>query len=210
MSSNLEEEILVDVKEQICPLLEDQSVLDALMKLLTSTRVKKAMSSLRETQPLIMSIGERQGTKKDKTLIDSIMYLFEVEVSANLIFDILIMLLSAKGHFFHIKPDRDHRFIRHAVSIEDLASKDIPLGMKHDFLIKHKICCVEKYIKLSLRNKIAHMEFEIDEKGNFFKYKYEGKELEKKQVDIWLRLQEIIYFTSAVTHQINLAAKKTL
>ena len=209
MSSNLEEEILVDVKEQICPLLEDPSVLDALMKLLTSTRVKKAMSSLRETQPLIMSIGKRQGTIKDKTLIDTIMYLFEVEVSANLIFDILIMLLSAKGHFFHIEPDRDHMFIRHAVSIEDLTSKAVTLGMKHNFLIKHEIRCVKKYVKLSLRNKIAHMEFEIDEKGNFFKYEYKGKELEKKPVDIWLRLQEIIHFTSAVTHQINLAAKKT-
>ena len=205
MSSNLEEEILVDVKEQICPLLEDQAVLDTLMKLLTSTRVKKAHSSLKQIQPLIMKLAKSQDSKKNMTFIDTIMYLFEVEVSANLIIDILILLLSAKGHFFHIEPDRNHLFIRHAVSIEDLESTSVTLGMKRNFLIKHDIRCVKKYVKNSLRNKIAHMQFEIDEDGKFFKYKYEGKELKKKQEDIERRLDEIIHFTSIVIHQMNLA-----
>jgi hypothetical protein len=53
------------------------------------------------------------------------------------------------------------------------------------------------------------MNFEIDEKGNFYKYEYEENELKKKQVDIWLRLKEIIHFTSTVIHQMNLAVKKT-
>jgi hypothetical protein len=203
MNSNFE------VEEQICPLFENKAVLDTLMKLLSSIRVKKAMNSLRETQPLIMNIGESQVTNRDKRLIDTIMYLFEVEVSANLIFDILIMLLSAKGYFFHIEPDIKHLYIRHAVSIEDLESKAVTLGMKQNFLIKHKIHCVKKYVKLNLRNKIAHMEFEIDEKGNFFKYEYKENEIEKKQVDIWLRLKEIIHFTTTVIHQMNLAVKKT-
>jgi hypothetical protein len=135
MNSNFEEEILNDIKEQICPLFEDKAVLDALIKLLPSIRVRKAMSSLGITQPLIMNIGKNQPTKRDKTVIDTIMYLFEVEVSANLIFDILIMLLSAKGYFFHIEPDTDHLYIRHAITIEDLESKALTLGMKQNFLV---------------------------------------------------------------------------
>jgi hypothetical protein len=209
MSAELEKEILLAVKEQICPLLKEPVVLDALMKLLTSVRVKKAMNSLTETQPLIMSIRKHQETEKERSLIDTMMYLFEVEVSANLIFDILIMLLSAKQRYFHIEPDRDHLFIRHATTIEDLTSKSITLGIKRNFLIRNELSCVEKYVKLSLRNKIAHMDYEINENGTFFKYDYDGNKIKKKRVDLQHRLDEIITFTSTVIHQINLIVKET-
>lgn len=204
MEANFEEKILNDVKKQICPLLEDEIVLDALQKIFTSTKAYDALNSIKNIQPLIMNIAQKQKIKNEKTVLDILMYLFEVEVSANFIVDVLIMLLSVKGKVFHIEPDDKHYFIRHATSIEDLQSPSVTLGMKLNFLKRNDLGCVKKYVDNTLRNNIAHMNFKIDEEGNFLKNEY-GKE---KQVDIWDKLIKLIQFNSTVIHQMNIMRQK--
>jgi len=208
MSSNLEEEILNDIKEQICPLLENKAVKDAILKILTSDRFEKSSSILRKISPLMINIGKSQEKRKDKTLIDAIMYLLEVEVISNLVIDILIMMLVAKGHIFHIEADEEYLFARHAVSIEDLNSSSVTLGMKVNYLQKNSVDCITKYVDKNLRNRIAHMDFEIDENGDFFIHEKKGKK-KKKRYDIFSKLEKLVTFNSTVIDQIDLALEKT-
>jgi hypothetical protein len=204
MSSDIDEKTLKDIKEQICPLLEDNAVYDTLIKVLHSPKVKKTFSRIKRNNSLIKTVAKRLQTKKEMTLLYTVIYLFEVETAGNLICDILIILLSAKGHFFHIEPDNESFFIRHAVSIEDLETPSVTLGKKLNFLKKNKLNCLAKNIKHRLRDKIAHVDFEIDENGDFFKYTKKGK----KPVDIkseWFKLSD---FTTAIISQMAHAIEK--
>lgn len=210
MKLSLEDAILSDVRAQICPLLQDHAVLDALIRLLPSERVLRGRDLLSKTQPLIMKIGMNQDTKRDKTLLDAIMYLFEVEVASNLISDILITLLAERGYFLHIEPDSNHLFIRHVVSMEDLESSFISLAVKLSFLKRHGLDCFSKYVDKDLRNRIAHMNFEIDENGNFFEYRKEGMKNKRKLIDVTQKLTKLIHFNSIVIHEMKLALEKGL
>lgn len=79
-------------------------------------------------------------------------------------------MFASKGDFLHIEPDNECRFIRHATSFEDLESPSVSLAIKFGFLDKCGLHCFQKYVDRNLRNKIAHMDFGVDEKGNFFTY----------------------------------------
>ena len=209
--SRLEKEIEADVKTQLDSLLSERSALATLLHVLPSPRVKKALSTLRQTQNTLIGLGNTL-IGKEKTLLDAVAYLFWVEVSTNLLADMLIIMLATKGQPFHIEPDDRYRFIRHATSVEDLESPSVSLAMKLGFLDKCGLSCFKKYVDRDLRNRIAHVNFEIDDKGSFVTYEKKNGEIRKKQVDLQQKLDRLIFFNSAVMHKIKLSvdeAKKS-
>lgn len=208
MSPNLEKEIEADVKQQLSALLSESGALNACLQLLPSPRVKRALNTLRQVQPLLVDFGKTPHSKQ-KTFYDAAMYLFSVETSTNLIADILVMMLAAQGQFLHIEPDDKYRFIRHATTIEDLESSSVTLAMKLSFLKKSGLTCFQKYVDKNLRNKIAHFDFEIDANGDFFLYQLKEGIIDKKKVDVMQKLDTLLLFNSTTMHQIKLAVDKT-
>ena len=205
--SKLEKEIEADVKIQLHSLLSEMSALAVLSQVFPSPRVKKALYTLRETQSTLIDL-EHNLIGKQKTLLDAVAYLFWVEVSTNLLADITIIMFATKGQPFHIEPDDRYRFIRHVASIEDLESPSVTLAVKLDFLDKSGFSCFNKYVDRTLRNKIAHMDFEIDEKGNFSIHEKKNGEIRKKQVDIHQKLNRLTFFNSVFMHEIKLSVDK--
>jgi len=204
----LEEEIEACLANELDSLLSERAAIATLVHVLPTLRVKRALSTLRQTQKILIGLGKTL-IGKEKTLLDSVAYLFWVEVSTNLLADMLIIMLAAKGHAFHIEPDDKYRFIRHATSIEDLESPSVSLAMKLGFLDKCGISCFNKFVDRELRNKIAHGSYEIDDKGAFFTFEKKKGELKKKQVDLLQKLDRLTIFNSSLMHKIKLAVDKT-
>ena len=90
----------------------------------------------------------------------------KVELIGNAFVDQTILLLIAGGRDLHLGPDYNRRYVRHAASLADLESPSVPLSVKLDFLDSNGLSLFSKWIGRSLRNKIAHLNFVIDE-GNF-------------------------------------------
>ena len=99
-------------------------------------------------------------------------YLFYVEIFGNFYVNLAILLSVGNTHALHLMPDHEHRFIRHATSLKDIESPTLSLASKLDFLKSCKIPLFKKWIDTTLRNKIAHADFTIDDEGNL---SYEDK-----------------------------------
>ena len=100
-------------------------------------------------------------------------YLGTIESIANTVVDMLVMLLVVNGRDLHIecKGFRTPR-IRHVVSIkEDLEKERIALGMKISFLRENGIKEFTSIIDTKLRNRIAHLDFEIKDDNVLIKGK---------------------------------------
>jgi hypothetical protein len=93
--------------------------------------------------------------------------------------------------------------------MEDLESPSVTLAMKLGFLSKNGFPCFQKYVDKTLRNKIAHFDFEIDSDGNFFLYRIREGAIGKKRVDLKQKLDTLLLFNSTAMHQIKLAIDKT-
>ena len=204
----MKEEIEITVKAQFGSLLAERSALATLVNVFPSPRVKKALDTLRQTQDTIIGLGKTL-SGKEKTLLDAIAYVFWVEVSASLLADVTIIMLSTRKQVLHIEPDEKYRFMRHATSIEDLESPSVSLATKINFLKYCGFDCFEKYIDRTLRNKIAHMDFEIDIKGNLFLHDRKGGKLAKKQVDFEQKLNRLLLFNHVVMRQLTEAVYRT-
>jgi len=93
-------------------------------------------------------------------------YLLLVELLGTSVIDKTILLVVGSGVDFHIDPDYQHRYARHVYTLEDLESPSLSLSVKLDFLCFYGLPLFSKFIDRNLRNKIAHLDFEIDAKGN--------------------------------------------
>lgn len=107
-------------------------------------------------------------SKITKTLTDALEYLTSIETNGNLAVNLMLLLLTADGDYVHLQPDRKHLYMRHAIRLKDLETPSLSLGNKLDFLISHGLVFFEKWINTTLRNRIAHADFDIDMEGNFF------------------------------------------
>ena len=92
-------------------------------------------------------------------------YLGLIESIGTTIVDMLVLLLVANGHSFHIERSYGLPRIDHAKSFEDLDSPNSSLGSKIAFLEKNELDFISKFIDRKLRNDIAHLEFNIDKEG---------------------------------------------
>lgn len=93
--------------------------------------------------------------------LNAITYLLETEVIGTVYIDRILLLLIGKGVDLHLEPDYDHRYTRHAKCLEDLQMPSLSLANKLEFLRANNVSFFSKWIDRNLRNKIAHLDFEI-------------------------------------------------
>ena len=92
------------------------------------------------------------------TLLNTFVYLGLFETSMTNTIDLVLLFLISLGHDFYIPYHR-----RYAKELEDLDSP--PLAEKLRFLNQHNLQVFSKNVNKFLRNKIAHMEFDIESDG---------------------------------------------
>lgn len=126
--------------------------------------------------------------KRTGCLMNIFIYLSCVEVCATPFMDLVILLLASQGQCFHIPPDRDHHYHRHASSLKDLDSPTISLSAKLAFLKESGFTLFSDVIKPSLRNKIAHMDFEIDDAGVL----WVGSKRKKTKINIQMEITHVL------------------
>lgn len=114
----------------------------------------------------IMGVLLKAGLAKPPSeLIEDLMELFRymgyVESMGNIIVNIIVMLLVANGRDFHIECRYTTPRIKHVVSIKDLEDERVPLTTKLNFLRDNGITGLASVIDSELRNKIAHLKFDV-------------------------------------------------
>lgn len=177
----------------------------------------KLATNLVEIETLLLeavgrTIGDEKEELKEKLRLNAfslaMSYLCSVELVAGTIIDFSIMLLVSKGYSLHLEPDYDHRYTRHVRSLDDIESPTLPLSVKLDFLHSNGLTFYSKWINRPLRNAIAHLNFDIDDSGNFFILK---KGRSKKKVDlirIFDHFKDYFYATAALLVEIIRKARK--
>lgn len=159
----------------------------------------------------LMKKETSEGDRRLLTVIGLFRYLGLIESFGAQLVDLLILLLVANGYDFHVEQRHAVPRIIHATSLKDL--RDAFLGPKIQFLKKCKLEKTAKVIDVDLRNSIAHLDFEINEKGKVSAKSY-GKK--KKEIDIFQRINEFIrkwimisfMFNDVQTHVFGVAGKK--
>lgn len=111
-------------------------------------------------------------------------YLVDVEIGGNFYVNLSLLMLIGKGYDLHLEPDFDHRYTRHAKSLNDLESPSLTLHTKLDFLDSHGFPFFKRWIDRKLRNSIAHLNFEINDKGEFFSIRNENGKTRRKRVNL--------------------------
>jgi hypothetical protein len=197
--TDLKFQIETAVKEQIDPLFDEKPVMEKWFRLMNSENSAKRIIKKLSGQPseLIKVLGsdpKAKGSKEKSTLLKAFSYLLSVEVDGNLLVDIFILMMVAKGNDFHIEADYNHKFIRHATSLADFESMSVSLAAKLDFLKACGLPCFEKYIDRKLRNKIAHTDFVISKEGKFRMFDNN----KRKEVVVEQKLEMLQYFTSLI------------
>lgn len=143
----------------------------------------ESATRLVKTQNLLSETIESTKTEERQKLLSFLMamgYLCSVEQIAGAFVDLSILLLVSKGRNLHLEPDFNHRYTRHVRSLDDIESPNLPLSVKLDFLQSNGLTYYSKWVNRSLRNGIAHSDFDIDDMGNFFLLR-KGK---RKKVDL--------------------------
>lgn len=105
--------------------------------------------------------------KKHFNFVAAITYLLETELIGTVFVDQALLLLIGGGVDFHLEPDYKHRYTRHATSLEELEAPFLSLSVKLDFLSINGLTFFSKWLDRNLRNKIAHLDYEINDKGDF-------------------------------------------
>lgn len=135
----------------------------------------------------------------------AIVYLTDVEVIGDFFVNLTILLLTAKGIDFHLEPDYEHRYTRHAHLLEEIESPSIPLSTKLDFLTLNGLPFFSEWIDRTLRNDIAHMSFEISDKGDFIALR-RGK---RKKINLTEKFVTFTLYQMAATKVFNDCLSKT-
>ena len=117
--------------------------------------------------------------------MDATTYLIETELIGTVYVDRVLLLLIGKGIDFHLEPDFNHRYTRHATSLEDIQAPSISLAAKLDFLEANNLTFFNKWINRNLRNKIAHLDYTI-KNDSFYLNKGKGPKINlQKELQIF-------------------------
>lgn len=123
----------------------------------------------------------------ERTLVKLFGYLGLVESIGTAMVDFALILLILNKRAFHIENPRAVPSIRHATSLKDFEDAMTPLGAKLGFLRQNSLDFFADMIKKQLRNRIAHLQFEIDDNGNAW-YK---KKRRRTIIDIDSEIREL-------------------
>ena len=150
-------------------------------------RLYNKISRANDFVTLISNIKRARTEVKERTLIKLFGYLGLVESIGAAMVDFALIILILNNRTFHIESTKTVPPIRHATSVKDFEDENISLGAKLGFLEQNSLGFFARMIKRTLRNRIAHLKFEIDDDGNVFYYK--GKR--KKNIDIDFQIREL-------------------
>lgn len=98
-------------------------------------------------------------------------YLGVIEITGNFLADFVTLHLIANGHDFHIECTYRTPRIKHVVHLKELEEERVPLSTKLNFIEDCGITIFRSIINTTLRNDIAHMNFQIKENTVYIKGK---------------------------------------
>ena len=170
------EEIKERINKEMKPFLDGVRTKQADYKLFKRAYkdfLKKHSRALDIARVLIETLPK--GVKPTKKFVEDLMELFTymglVESMGNSIVNIVVMLLVANGRDFHIECRYTTPRIKHAVTIKDLEDERVPLATKLNFLRDNGITELTSIIDSELRNKIAHLGFDVTKDRIYIKGK---------------------------------------
>jgi hypothetical protein len=215
-------EITVEVAEQLTPVFSDYCPSTEQYKLFQRYKQRFEDENFRITEFLASHLNfcknfhigivngiensKVQGNPVAQTLfLDAIRYLLETEIIGTAYIDRVLLLLIGKGIDFHLEADYDHRYTRHAKSLEDLQAPNLSLSIKQDFLEANGITLFSRMIDRNLRNKIAHMDFTI--KNDCFYYK--NREGKKKKANFSEKIGLLTEYYDALSRFFFIQESKT-
>ncbi len=198
----MNQELYDQIKEQFAP------IFNKFYK--TSSSYKKYLESYTQLNSRLLriqSIGEDMNelqeivSSKDipskyHGIMTAFAYLLRVEVLATFFIDLTLLLLIDEHTCLHLDPDDTHKFVRHASSLEDIESPDLPLSRKLAFLETHKITFFKRYIDKTLRNRIAHGNFFVDVNGDFYTINPKGN---KNKEDLIQKINKLTNLINALS-----------
>ena len=112
-----------------------------------------------QRMPLFKEDSKADYDSRLNTLRKAFSFLALFETSVANILNCMVILLILNGHDFFVQYTR-----KYAKSLDDL-DDSFSVAEKLDFLNFHGFAFLTENINKSLRNKIAHMDFDIEEKG---------------------------------------------
>lgn len=107
-------------------------------------------------------------------------YLGLVESIGATIVDMLVLLLIADGHHFHVERFREHPRIIHAKTFSDIGAPNSTLFDKLSFLENNKLKTTASLIDRKLRNDIAHLDFDINRQGEISTKNYKKLDIDER------------------------------
>ena len=129
------------------------------------------------------------------TLLNAFVYLGLFETSMTNMIDLVLLFLISLDHDFYLSYHR-----RYAKDLEDFNSP--PLAEKLHFLNKHNLQVFSKNMNKFLRNKIAHMEFDIESDGRI--------SIDNQKRDIEREIDLLMVFSAAVAAALQDSGAPTL
>lgn len=114
--------------------------------------------------PLMQELETKPENRRLLAVVNLFRYLGLVESVGASMVDLLVLLAVANGFEFHVERVHDLPRIVHATTFEDI--DQVPLAAKVAFLERSGLKHSSKLINRLLRNDIAHLNFDIDQKGS--------------------------------------------
>jgi len=156
---------------------------------------------------LLIKVKVEPTNKVVGDLTELFTYMGLVESVGNSIVNIIVMLLVANGRDFHIECRYTTPRIKHVVSIKDLEDERVPLTTKLNFLRDNGITELALIIDSELRNKIAHLEFDVRKDRIYIKGK---PAFEVANNNIYRLLQAVTIILLLLTSLTKHLAKKEI
>lgn len=125
--------------------------------------VQKSLPRIEQASEITIKLDDDYKKVKSE-LYATFSYLGFVESLGNTTVDMVVLLLIANGIDFHIECQHRTPRMIHATKIEDLERERVSLTTKLNFLRDNGLKVFTSLIDTKLRNKIAHMKFEV--RGN--------------------------------------------
>ena len=208
----MNQELYDEIKKQLSPIfLKFYKTSDTYKKFgesapQLSNSVMKTNQIGRDLTELQFIMNTKDIALKYKGLMAAFSYLLRVEIIATFFIDLTLLLLIDERVCLHLDPDDNHKFVRHASSLEDIESTSLSLYRKIDFLETNKITLFEDYIDRELRNKIAHGNFIVEEDGKFYTISAKGN---KNEIDLKKKLLQLDDFIEAILQVFSEELAKT-
>jgi hypothetical protein len=178
------EQLKSEVKKQLLTFMQSPKCLESLE--IINREIISFFDYGKDDVDILLDIAtDKTTTKRETTTISILIFLWTYESYYALCVDLFCHLLTVCGHDLF---DSNSNKRKYAVSFEDIGN--VGIYTKLHFLKEHNFGMFERKKDRTLRNKIAHHDFSLDNLGAL---KVEGME-----INIFQRQRALMKFTSRV------------